>query len=117
DLRRVDEQVRGLSPGLEPSLERLRRCAFVAEPRGRALAELEPALARNDDAAAVRVGRGPARDGGGVAAERAGNQPRVAVEVLVDADAEDDRRLGESDQTAELGNGDLGGRRHDVLLE
>ena len=47
-------------------------------------------------------------------ADGAWQGPWVSIEVVVDADVDQQRTVGQADQTRELGRGEHCGRRHDA---
>ena len=103
----ADQQLAGLLPGFETAFEGLRFDAAVAQPGGRALAELLALLADNDDGFAPVVLR-PFLVDAVVAAHGARHQARVAAVIVIDAHIDDSRRLRKSDETGELSGGDCG---------
>ena len=88
----------GLLPGDVTAFEAFGRDVVVAEPGRRALAELLAPLADHHDGLAGVAAR-PVLDVAMGVADRAGNQPWIRVEVLVDADIDQDRRVGRAKQT------------------
>jgi hypothetical protein len=81
-VARVDQHAAGIAPGLEPALQVLRlRRAEVAQPGRDSLAELQPALADDDDRP-PGVGRPPFRDAAEIAPDRAGQEARIGLRVL-----------------------------------
>jgi hypothetical protein len=86
-----------LRPSERTAFERFGPDAEVPQPSRHALAQLQPFLADHDDGpgGAGELGR-PLADVAEGAAHRAGNQARIAGEILVRADVDQGRRVGPS---------------------
>jgi len=95
------EGTAGGGPGFEAAFEDLCPGAGVAEPGCGALAELQAALAGDDDVTVGIVG-GPFGSGLPVAADGAGQQTGVCSEVVVRPDIEQDGGIGQPDQAGQL---------------
>jgi hypothetical protein len=105
------EQMAIRAPGSKTAFERLGRNTLMPQPGADTLAQLQTLLAHDDDGVTFKA-RCRARDPFRVITRSAWNQPWIGCELIPRAHVNDNRRLRQADQTRELRNGDLGGRRH-----
>jgi len=103
-----DEQRAGRAPRLDAAVERLGLDPELPQPRGDALAQALSVLAHHHDVATLVAAR-PRLDRRRVAADRAGDDAGIGVEVLGAANVDDRGCVGRADQAGQLLSGDFGG--------
>ena len=88
-------------PGCDAALEGIGRHALVAKPGRRPLAELQPVAGRSRSRSGRRTPE-PTRTACRRPPHRAGNQPGIGGEILIEADIDQGRTLRRADRRASL---------------